>query len=80
MQWLRKQNSFAAFSIQIPFAEKIDGFREIDKRWCAERRICVHGEIDFIAQNAALPLYEVLEAEFVALHGSSRKIILVRLT
>jgi hypothetical protein len=55
-------------------------FRELDKRWCADRRICVHGEIDFIAQNACTALYEVLEAEFVAVRESSRKIILVRLT
>jgi len=60
LQWLRKQNVFAAFSVHSP--RRLTDFRELDKRWCADRRICVHGEIDFIAQNACTALYEVLEA------------------
>jgi len=42
---------------------------QLDKRWCADRRILCPMAKETSSANASVPLHKVLEAEFVALHG-----------
>jgi Patatin-like phospholipase len=45
-------------------------YRGLDKRWSADRRVLAAMAKETSLANPSLPLHEVLEAEFTALHGA----------